>query len=261
MGGMKDNWKVLAAILGVVVMVWIMSLTVTNPGGYDSFGGSVFEVYDAVNEVNVGVGDTGGSEEVNESETQAEPKVTTTVAASAISNGKNGFYSSAPVMNLKNNTDYSAVINTNEGSITVDLYETQIPLNVNNFIFLANNNFYDGTSFHRVVPGQFIQGGDPLGTGNGGPGYGIQDEFVPSIKFKGYVVAMANGENNNGSQFFITSRKFDQFELNNQFTIIGEVTDGFQVVDKIESVELSSDQTTLGRPISPVTINRVSIVQ
>lgn len=149
---------------------------------------------------------------------------------------KNNKYSSEPVMSLKPNTDYQAEIVTDKGTIVVDLYEEDTPRTVNSFIFLANDDFFDGLTFHRVFPNFVIQGGDPLGTGMGGPGYKFINEIVSKYKFEPYVLAMANaGANTNGSQFFITTgtSKGSIESLDGDYTIFGKVLSGQSVVDAI----------------------------
>ena len=109
-------------------------------------------------------------------------------------------------MTLDDSKSYSATLKTNHGDIEIELFRSQAPVTVNNFVFLARDDFYNDVIFHRVIPGFMIQGGDPDGTGTGGPGYKFQDEFDTSLAFdsKG-ILAMANaGPGTNGSQFFIT---------------------------------------------------------
>jgi peptidyl-prolyl cis-trans isomerase B (cyclophilin B) len=166
-------------------------------------------------------------------------------------------YNSAPANQLEAGKNYSAVIETSLGNITVDLYEEQTPKTVNNFVFLANENFYDGLVFHRVIQNFVIQGGDPLGDGTGGPGYEFEDEIVTELTFKPFVLAMANsGPDTNGSQFFITTRNSSSSHLNGKHTIFGIVTDGQDVVDEIASIEVDSSS----EPVSPVTIKDIQIV-
>ncbi|HNZ70894.1 MAG TPA: peptidylprolyl isomerase [Candidatus Dojkabacteria bacterium] len=159
-----------------------------------------------------------------------------TNTSTAENNSKNNKYSSEPVMSLKPNTDYQAEIVTDKGTIVVDLYEEDTPRTVNSFVFLANDDFFDGLTFHRVFPNFVIQGGDPLGTGMGGPGYKFINEIVTKYKFEPYVLAMANaGANTNGSQFFITTgtSKGSIESLDGDYTIFGKVLSGQSVVDAI----------------------------
>ena len=161
---------------------------------------------------------------------------------------------------LKEGVDYKAVISTNKGDITIGLYEKETPVAVNNFVFLAQQHFYDGVIFHRVEPGFVIQGGDPTGTGRGGPGYYFDTE--PNTRAYGkYSLGMANaGVDTNGSQFFITSGTISDAYLQaldyGAYVLFGEVIDGFDVVDAIESVPLNGN-----RPVDDVVINSVEITE
>jgi len=124
-----------------------------------------------------------------------------------------------------------AVIKTNKGMIEFELYADKAPKTVSNFVYLAEKGFYDGLTFHRVEPGFVIQGGDPTGTGSGGPGYQFSDEPVQG-DYKAGTVAMANsGPNTNGSQFFICLE--DQPTLPKQYNLFGQVISGMDVVKKI----------------------------
>ena len=138
-------------------------------------------------------------------------------------------WNSAPDMIIDLAKSYTAIFKTEKGNITVELFAEQAPKTVNNLVFLAREKFYDNTTFHRVIPGFMAQGGDPTGTGRGGPGYRFEDEFDPSLRFDdaGYL-AMANaGPGTNGSQFFITYGPTPH--LNDRHTIYGRVTDGLDV--------------------------------
>ena len=144
-------------------------------------------------------------------------------------------YSSPPEMSIDPSKKYSATLETSRGSITCDLYPDAAPNTVSNFVFLAKEGFYDGTVFHRVIPDFMVQGGDPTGTGRGGPGYKFKDELTPG-KFKKHQkgsLSMANaGPNTNGSQFFITHVATDW--LDGKHTVFGQVTSGQEVVDSIK---------------------------
>ena len=123
------------------------------------------------------------------------------------------------------------VIKTEKGTIEFELYADKAPKTVSNFVYLAENKFYDGLTFHRVVPSFVIQGGDPDGTGSGGPGYKFEDEPVVG-DYKTGTVAMANsGPNTNGSQFFICLE--DQSSLPKNYSLFGQVTVGMDVIQKI----------------------------
>jgi cyclophilin family peptidyl-prolyl cis-trans isomerase len=142
--------------------------------------------------------------------------------------------------------EYNATIKTNKGDIELKLYATQAPTTVNNFVCLAEDGFYDGLTFHRVIKDFMIQGGDPAGSGRGGPGYTFNDEFDPKLKHdRPGVLSMANaGANTNGSQFFITHVPTPW--LDGKHSVFGQVTKGQDVVDAIEQgdVILSVEITT-----------------
>lgn len=129
---------------------------------------------------------------------------------------------------------YTATIETNRGIIVAELFAAQAPRTVNNFVSLARDGYYDGITFHRVIKDFMIQGGDPSGTGRGGPGYTFKDEFDPKLKHdKPGVLSMANaGANTNGSQFFITHVPTPW--LDGKHSVFGRVTKGQDVVNKIE---------------------------
>ena len=134
-------------------------------------------------------------------------------------------YASAPAMSIDAAKKYTAVLETNRGKITVDLFPKDAPKTVNNFVFLAREGFYNGLKFHRVIPDFMIQGGDPQGTGSGGPGYKFGDEVGPGKpKHKVGSLSMANaGPNTNGSQFFITHIATDW--LDGKHTVFGQTRD------------------------------------
>ena len=148
------------------------------------------------------------------------------------------------------------VLHTTMGDITIRLYD-DMPVTAGNFVKLAKSGFYDGTIFHRVIANFMIQGGDPTGTGRGGPGYMFADEFHPELRFdRPYLLAMANaGPGTNGSQFFITVGPTPH--LNNRHTIFGEVVDAEsqKVVDAIASTPTDR----MDRPVDPVMIESVTI--
>ncbi|MGQ0847836.1 MAG: peptidylprolyl isomerase [Actinomycetota bacterium] len=163
-------------------------------------------------------------------------------------------YSSQPELAIDLTKIYSAQLDTNHGPITVKLNPERAPQTVNNFVFLANEGFYDGVIFHRVVPGFVIQGGDPSGTGRGGPGYKFRDELDKPGSYRRGTVAMANaGPNTNGSQFFVC---LTDVGLPHAYTIFGEVTDGMEAVDSIAAV-----QTKAERPLQDAVINKVAITE
>lgn len=166
------------------------------------------------------------------------------------------------IMNDSTSTNDSisiAVINTNMGTIEVELFESAAPKTVENFIGLANKGYYNGVIFHRVIDNFMIQGGDPTGTGRGGEsiwGEPFEDEIVDTLKFdKPGLLAMANaGPNTNGSQFFITTVPTPW--LNGHHTIFGKVINGMEVVNSIGKVQTSKP---FDKPVKDVVINSITI--
>ncbi|MBN2126728.1 MAG: peptidylprolyl isomerase [Deltaproteobacteria bacterium] len=139
-----------------------------------------------------------------------------------------------PEMQIDPEKTYRATLETDRGTIELELYPQYAPKTVNNFVFLSREGFYDGVVFHRVISDFVIQGGDPTGTGRGGPGYIFEDEVAgnPLVHERG-VISMANaGPNTNGSQFFITYSP--QPHLNGKHTVFGKVVQGLEVVDEIQ---------------------------
>ncbi|MBM4220729.1 MAG: peptidylprolyl isomerase [Gammaproteobacteria bacterium] len=136
-------------------------------------------------------------------------------------------------MQVETDRSYKAVIETERGSIEIELYPQHAPRTVNNFVFLARDGFYDGVVFHRVIADFMIQGGDPTGSGRGGPGYRFEDEFEGNpLRHERGVISMANaGPGTNGSQFFITHGP--QPHLDGRHTVFGKVSKGQDVVDAI----------------------------
>ncbi len=146
----------------------------------------------------------------------------------------------------------TAKMNTSHGTITIELFDEDAPETVANFRKLAADNFYDGIIFHRVIPDFMIQGGDPEGTGMGGPGYTFKDEFNQHKVVRG-ALAMANaGPNTNGSQFFIVTVASAPW-LDGKHTVFGEVTDGMDAVDAIEGVPTGAGD----RPVDPPVIESI----
>ena len=139
-----------------------------------------------------------------------------------------------PEMQIDADKNYKAEIATARGAIELELYPEHAPKTVNNFVFLARQGFYDGILFHRVISNFMVQGGDPTGSGSGGPGYKFEDELAGNpLKHEKGVISMANsGPNTNGSQFFITH--LPQPHLNGNHTVFGKVVTGQDVVDSIE---------------------------
>ncbi len=161
--------------------------------------------------------------------------------------------------NIKNGM-HTITLETNKGTIVFETYDADAPKTSENFVTLANKNFYNGVIFHRVIPGFMIQGGDPTGTGRGGPGYKFADELDPSTPSAkmGYTrgtVAMANsGLNTNGSQFFIMHK---DYPLPHSYTIFGKVTKGMEVVDAIANSPRNSDD----KPLQDVVIIKATVLE
>ena len=152
-------------------------------------------------------------------------------------------WSMPPAMEIDPARNYRATIETNKGNIVLELYPTYAPKTVNNFVFLARQGFYDGVKFHRVISNFVVQGGDPTGTGTGGPGYKFEDEVRgnPMLHETG-VISMANaGANTNGSQFFITHSP--QPHLNGKHTVFGKVIEGMDVVNAIRAGDVMQHVT------------------
>jgi cyclophilin family peptidyl-prolyl cis-trans isomerase len=148
----------------------------------------------------------------------------------------------------------AATIHTNHGPIAIELFEDDAPKTVANFTKLAGEGFYDGVIFHRIIPDFMIQGGDPTGTGSGGPGYTFEDEFNDKKVVRG-ALAMANaGPNTNGSQFFIVTTEAASW-LDGKHTVFGRVTDGMDVVNEISALETDARD----RPHTDVVIERVEL--
>ena len=163
-------------------------------------------------------------------------------------------YQSAPAMSIDPSKSYTATFSMEGGEeFKVKLFAEEAPKTVNNFVFLARDGYYDGVTFHRVIPGFMAQSGDPTGTGRGGPGYRFEDEFHPNLRHdKPGILSMANaGPNTNGSQFFITFVPTPH--LDDAHAVFGEVTEGIDVVNAISPRDPSS-ATTPGDVITSITI-------
>ncbi len=166
-------------------------------------------------------------------------------------------YSYPPVVSIDAQKKYTATLKTSAGEIVIDLHAKETPITVNNFVFLAKEKFYDGTIFHRTIPGFMIQGGDPQGTGMGGPGYKFNDESFTGEYTRG-TVAMANaGPNTNGSQFFIMHK---DYALPKDYVIFGTVTKGLETVDAIAEAPTKSGGEG-STPVNPVTVESVTITE
>ncbi|QQS61853.1 MAG: peptidylprolyl isomerase [Candidatus Moraniibacteriota bacterium] len=160
-------------------------------------------------------------------------------------------------MQIDVNKEYSAILRTSQGDIKISLNAKQAPITVNNFIFLSKEKFYENVIFHRVIKDFMIQGGDPTGTGSGGPGYSFKDESIVEEYTKG-TLAMANsGPNTNGSQFFIMHV---DVSLPKNYVIFGKVISGMDVVDAIASAPVKAGMFgEASTPVNPVIIQSVEI--
>ena len=163
-------------------------------------------------------------------------------------------FSSAPEMGIDTSKRYTATMDTSMGTMVIALDAINAPLTVNNFVFLALNHYYEGVIFHRIINGFMCQGGDPTGTGTGGPGYRFNDETVKQ-RYQLGSIAMANsGPNTNGSQFFLISGA-SGVGLPPQYNHFGQIVKGLEVLDAMQAV-----QTARGdRPLTDVVINKVTI--
>jgi cyclophilin family peptidyl-prolyl cis-trans isomerase len=229
----------------IILSIVIIALAVL--GGYYLFGGSG-------NVSQVSVVTASSTQNTNGQAVAPDvAQVVATTSAVALLNGK-----STPVVG-KSNGAHKVTIVTNYGTIVFETFDADAPNTVQNFLTLAGKGFYDGLTFHRVIPGFMIQGGDPSGNGTGGPGYQFADELNPSTPsyqagYKKGVVAMANsGPNTNGSQFFIMTA---DYPLPNSYTIFGKVISGQDVVDQIANVK--ADPTS-NKPLSPVVMKKVTV--
>ncbi len=163
-------------------------------------------------------------------------------------------YDAEPQMAIDPAKRYTATMATSKGSIVIELDAVAAPRTVNNFVFLAREGFYDGVAFHRIIPGFVVQGGDPEGSGSGGPGYRFPDELPKPGRYQIGSLAMANaGPDTNGSQFFIVSGP-DGTALPPQYSLFGAVVSGGDVVAAIDAAGSRS-----GRPTERVVIEAVTI--
>lgn len=140
-------------------------------------------------------------------------------------------YSSPPKMQIDSDKQYTATIETEKGELVLELFSKDAPITVNNFVFLSREGFYDGTTFHRVIPGFMAQGGDPTGTGTGNPGYFFADEFSERTHVAGALSMANSGPDTNGCQFFITYTS--QHHLDGVHSVFGQLAEGMDVLEKI----------------------------
>ena len=164
-------------------------------------------------------------------------------------------------MQIDSSKTYTARLETSHGTVDMELLANDAPNAVNNFVSLAREGFFDGTPFHRIVKGFVVQGGDPTGTGSGGPGYSFADEPITKSYGRG-MVAMANaGPNTNGSQFFICLADLSG-SLPKNYTIFGTVTKGLETVDAMASVHVKRGSGgEMSSPTEPVTLDKVTVTE
>lgn len=161
-------------------------------------------------------------------------------------------YSSPPPMTIDTSKQYTAIIETEKGKMVLELFAGDVPVTVNNFVFLAREGFYDGSTFHRVIPGFMAQGGDPTGTGMGTAGYLFEDEFT-GHKHEAGALSMANsGSNTNSAQFFITFTP--QYGLDGKHTVFGQLIEGVDVLQKLTPRDPSQNPQLEGDKILRITI-------
>jgi len=161
-------------------------------------------------------------------------------------------WDSPPEMTIDTGKKYTAIMETEKGNLVIELFAADVPKTVNNFVFLAREGYYDGTTFHRVLPGFMVQGGDPTGTGRGGPGYRFEDEFTQH-GHKAGALSMANaGPNTNGSQFFICYAP--QQGLDGRHSVFGQLVEGMDVLESITPRDPSQNPQFEGDKIIKVTI-------
>jgi cyclophilin family peptidyl-prolyl cis-trans isomerase len=173
------------------------------------------------------------------------------------SSPKTQTFSGPPPMCIDVTKQYTATMETSMGTLTIALDPVKAPKTVNSFVFLSRYHYYDGIIFHRIIPGFVCQGGDPTGTGRGGPGYDFEDELPKAGEYELGSVAMANaGPNTNGSQFFLISGR-SGMQLPPAYALFGKITKGLDVLDAMEKVPTKSGD----RPVTDVVIRSVTITE
>jgi len=161
-------------------------------------------------------------------------------------------YSAPPPMTIDTSKQYIATIETEKGNIVLELFASDVPVTVNNFVFLVREGFYDGTTFHRVIPGFMAQGGDPTGTGTGTPGYSFADEFTEHTHVAGALSMANSGPNTNGCQFFITYTP--QHHLDGKHSVFGQLIEGRDVLEKLTPRDPNQNPQFEGDTIIRITI-------
>jgi peptidyl-prolyl cis-trans isomerase B (cyclophilin B) len=142
-------------------------------------------------------------------------------------------YSAPPPMTIDTSKQYTAIIETEKGNLVLELFASDVPVTVNNFVFLSSEGFYDGTTFHRVIPDFMAQGGDPTGTGTGNPGYFFPDEFTEHTHIAGALSMANSGADTNGCQFFITYTP--QHHLDGKHSVFGQLIEGMDVLENLKN--------------------------
>ncbi len=161
-------------------------------------------------------------------------------------------YSSPPSMIIDTSKQYTAIIETGKGNLVLELFAKDVPVTVNNFVFLAREGFYDGSTFHRVIPGFMVQGGDPTGTGRGNAGYKFDDDFTEHTHVAGTLSMANSGPNTNSSQFFITYAP--QHGLDGKHTVFGQLIEGMDVLESLTPRDPNQNPQFEGDKIIRITI-------
>ena len=161
-------------------------------------------------------------------------------------------WDSPPEMTIDTGKKYTAIIETEKGNLVIELFANDVPKTVNNFVFLAREGYYDGTTFHRVLPDFMAQGGDPTGTGSGGPGYRFEDEFTHHKHTAGALSMANSGANTNGSQFFICYTP--QHHLDGKHSVFGQLVEGIDVLKALTPRDPSQNPQFEGDRVIKVTI-------
>ena len=161
-------------------------------------------------------------------------------------------YSAPPPMTIDVSKEYTATIETEKGNIVLELFASDVPITVNNFVFLAREGFYDGSTFHRVIPGFMAQGGDPTGTGKGSPGYIFDNEITEHTHVAGALSMANSGPNTNGCQFFITYEA--KHGLDGDYSVFGQVIGGMDILEKLTPRDPSQNPKFEGDKIIRITI-------
>jgi cyclophilin family peptidyl-prolyl cis-trans isomerase len=228
---------IVVAIVAVVVILLVLLLGRGNAGqGAEAPPAATVAPYEANLDTDSVDDTTDASADDAGAETETSPPSSSTEGNTDMPSetaARNGMYSAPPAMQIDPDKTYLATFETEKGSIVVELFADKAPNTVNNFVFLAREGFYDNTTFHRVIEDFMAQGGDPTGTGTGGPGYTFADEFHPDLTHDGPgVLSMANaGANTNGSQFFITFAATPW--LDGAHTVFGKVVEGMDVLQSL----------------------------